>query len=76
MIKVKNNLAPGFMKNYFSFKTFPYSLRNSITLQCRSTKTVLCGSKTTYSLGTKMWAILPSEMRNTGSFDELKKKIQ
>ena len=37
MFKVKNNLAPEVMKNIFSFKTLPLSLRNSTTLQCRST---------------------------------------
>ena len=35
MFKVKNNLAPEIRSNIFSFKTVPYNLRNSKTLECR-----------------------------------------
>ena len=66
-IKVKNNLPPEIMEIVFSFKTFPYSLRDSTTFQCRGTKTIHYGSETISYLGPKIWTILPPEMRNIKS---------
>ena len=72
MFRVKNNLTPEIMKNIFSFKTLLYSLRNSPTRQCRSTKTVLYGSETISFKGPKIWAIFPSEVMNIKSSNKFK----
>lgn len=41
-----------------------------------SATTVLYGSETMYFLGTKIWVILPPEMRDVTSPDKVKRKIQ
>ena len=71
MPKVKNNLATKIMKNIFSFKALPYSLKNN----SGSTKTALYGPKTISSFRPKIWEILSPELRNSKSFDAFKKKI-
>ena len=58
-----------------SFKWFPYSLRNSAAIQCRSSKTLLYTSKVIPSLWPEMWVILYPEIWNIESSDEFKKKI-
>ena len=63
------------MKNIFSFKTLPYSLRNRIKLQCKSTKTI-CGLTAISSLELNIWAILPPLMRNIKSSHEFMRKIR
>ena len=71
----KDNLPSKIMDNIFFFKTLPYSLRNTTALHCRSTKTVLYGSEIISSLGPKIGAILPPNLRNIKSPHEFKKKI-
>ena len=73
--EVKNDLIYKIMENFISFKTFPCSLRNSITLQCKSTKTVFPAWETKFSLEINIWAFLPTKTRNIKSSDEFKKKI-
>ena len=51
------------------------SNRNSTTLQGSSIKTVMYGSETIFSLGPKIWNILPTELKRIVSPTLFKKKI-
>lgn len=53
MFEVKNNLAPKIMKNIFYFEILRNSLRNNLTLQCKSNKTIHYRSETIFSLRRK-----------------------
>ena len=63
IFKVKNNMVPEIMIEIFPQKESNYSLKNSTALQGRSIKTVMYGSETIYSLGPKIWDILPTELK-------------
>ena len=63
IFKVKNNMASEILTEIFPQKKSNYSLRNSTALQARSIKTVMYGSETIYSLGIKIWDILPAELK-------------
>ena len=69
-------MAPEILTEIFPQKESNYSLRNSTTLQGRSTKTVMCGSETISSLGPKIWGILPTEFKRIMSPTLFKKKIR
>ena len=60
----------------FPQKESNYSLRNSTTLQGRSIKTVMYGSKTISSLLPKIWDILPMELKKIVSPTRFEKKIR
>ena len=56
MFNVKSNLAPKSIKNIFSSKRLPCSLRKSTVIQCRSTKPILYGLESIISLELKIRA--------------------
>ena len=60
----------------FPQKESNYSLRNSTTLQGRSIKTVMYGSKTISRLLPKIWDILPMELEKVVSPTRFEKKIR
>ena len=69
-------MAPEMLTQIFPQKESNYSLRNSKTLQGRSIKTVICGSKNISSLGPRIWNILPTELKRIVSPTLFKKKIR
>ena len=73
--KVRSDLGPEIMKDIFHFVQKPYSLRNYSTLQRRRNCTVYFGTETISSLATKMWALVPCEIKNAKSLDIFKEKI-
>ena len=75
IFKVKQNMAPEILTEIFPQKESSYSLRNSITLQGRSIKTVMYGSETISSLAPKIWDVLQTELKRIVSPILFKKKI-
>ena len=75
IFKIKKNMAPEILTEILPRKKSNYSLRNSTTLQGRSVKTVVYGSETMFSLGPKIWDILP-ELKRIVSPTLFKKKIR
>ena len=75
IFKIKKNMAPEILTEILPQKKSNYSLRNSTTLQGRSVKTVVYGSETMFSLGPKIWDILP-ELKRIVSPTLFKKKIR
>ena len=75
MFKVKNNMAPEILTKTFPRKESNYSLRNSSSLQGRSIKTAMYGSKTISSLGPKIWDILLTELKKLCLLHYSKRKL-
>ena len=76
IFKAKKNMAPEISTEIFRQKENSYSLRNSVTLQGRSIKTAMYGSENISSLGTKIWDVLPTELKRIVSPTLFKKKIR
>ena len=72
---VKNNIAPEILTEIFSQKESNYS-RNSKALQGSSIKTIIYGQETISCLGSKIWDILPTELKKIVSPTLVKKKIR
>ena len=69
-------MAPEMSTKIFSKKEINYNLRNSTMLQGRIIKIVMYGSETISILGpSKIWDILPIELKNIVSPTLFKKKI-
>ena len=64
IFKVKSNMAPEILTKIFPQKESNCSRRKSTVLQGRNIKTVMYGSENIYSLGLKIWDILPTELNN------------
>ena len=74
--KVKNNMAPLFMKDIFTDSTNPYNLRNNATLRASNVKSVVCGTETISFRGPQVWSMLPEDIKNSQSLAEFKIKIK
>ena len=68
-------MASEILTEIFPHKENNYSLRNSATLQGRSIKTAMYGSKIISSLGPKIWDILPTELKKVCLLHYLKRKF-
>ena len=74
--KVKNDLAPIFMKNIFRDSTKIYNLRNKTTLETSNVKTVYWGTETITFRGPQIWALLPENIKDSQSLLEFKTKVK
>ena len=72
--KVRDDLGPEIMKDIFHFAQKPYNLRNDLTL--RRNCTVYFGIKSMSFLASKIWEIIPCEIKNAKSLDIFKEKIK
>ena len=63
--KVRNDLRSEIMKDIFHLVQKPYNLRNDSTLQRRRKGTVYFGTEGISSFATKIWKIVPCEIKNT-----------
>ena len=75
MYKVKNNLSPTLMKQVFPEREIPYNLRNLNSFQS-TVSTVFNGTETVAFRGPKIWAIVPEDIKNSGSLTRFKEKIK
>ena len=75
IFKIKRNIAPKILTEIFPQKESNYSLRNRTALQGGSIKTVMYGSETMSSLRSKIWEILPTELKEIMSPTLFNKKI-
>ena len=64
IFKIKNNVPPEILREFFSQRNQLNTLRNSTTLQGRSMKTVMYGLEIISSLGPKLWDILLTKLKN------------
>ena len=74
--KVKNNLSPSFMNTMFPLSQNPYNLRSNPTFKTENNRTVTYGSETLSYRGPQIWALVPSHIKSSSTFQELKAKIK
>ena len=74
--KTKNDLGPKIMKDTFHFIQKPYNLRNDPELQRRKNRTVYFGTENISSLASKIWELMPSDIRSANSLGVFKEKIK
>ena len=76
MLKVKHNLAPEIMTEFFRLKTRSFNIRYKSEFQRRKVKIVIYGSETLSSLGPQIWDLIPIELRNLISLNAFKGKMK
>ena len=74
--KIKNNLAPTFMKNIFSISDNPVNLRKKTSFNTFNVKTVHNGLDTISYRGPQIWSNVPDEIKKSKSLSEFKFKIK
>ena len=75
MFKTINNLNPSFMSEIFLQRDPPYNLRNTNTFLLPRIHTVNYGTKTVRYRGQRIWHSLPQEIKDAGSVQQFKNKI-
>ena len=73
---MKNGLSPSFMSNIFQFVEKPYILRENDILHRKRIKTVSYGTQSLSSLGSRIWELIPRELKEAESLVEFKTKIK
>ena len=76
MYKIKNNLAPTFMKELFPLSTNNYNLRNKPQFKTPNVHTVSHGTETISFRGPKTWAIVPDVIKNSNTLHSFKRNIK
>ena len=74
--KIKNDLAPIFMKNIFRDSTNTYNLCNKTTMKTSNVKTVYWGTETITFRGPQIWALLPENIKALKSLSEFKTNVK
>ena len=76
MYKVKNELCPKIMLDFFKEVTHPYNFRNGLICGFYKIKTIRYGTETITYLGPKIWSIIPDEIRESLSLEIFRQKIK
>ena len=75
--KVINNLTPEIIKEIFPIRPESrYNLRSVSNFQTRNVRTVRYGTETLSFLATKIWALVPDDVKNASSIEVFKEKIK
>ena len=75
--KVKNNISAEIMRDVFHFQENEnYILRSGTHLAFRNMRTALFGNETASNLGTKIWSLLPEELKYSSSLQVFKNKLK
>ena len=76
IFKATNNLNPKFVKNIFTERDLPYSLRSKNHLQLPNVKTAKYGIENIQYKGYNLWASLPEEIKDSDTLTNSKQKIK
>ena len=76
MYKFHKNLSPEIMKFVFQESTNAFNLRNRNPFSGRNVRTVYYGTETISFRGSKIWALVPEEIKASNTLDEFKSKIK
>ena len=68
-------LAPKIINQGFDFIECRYSLRNELRFKLRNIRTVRYGTETA-AVCSRIWSNMPSELKESTSLNEFKKKIK
>ena len=75
--KVTNNISPEIMRDFFHFQENEnYNLRSGTHLASRNMRTIFFGKKAVSKWGTKIWSLLPEELKNSSLFQFSKNKLK
>ena len=74
--KAFNNLSSSLMTELFQPNSINYNLRKCSTLTGHNIKTLSYGIKTVSYLGSKIWNLLPGEIKKCKSLDSFKQTIK
>ena len=76
MYKVVNNIAPAIVSELFSFSNVNYNLRSGSQFHQSSPNTVCDRQETISYLGSKIWNMVPEEMKQKSSLFAFKREIK
>ena len=76
IFKVKMKVAPEIMNKVFDFIECRYPLRNELRFKLRNIRTVRYGIETAAFVGSRIWSNMLSELKESTSLNEFKKKIK
>ena len=74
--KVKNDLAPTFLKEIFTDSVNSRELRKQPLLQMKNVKSVYNGTETISYRGPQTWSLVPENIRNASSLNIFKREIK
>ena len=74
--KSLTDVNPDFMKNYFSIKEIPYSLRNGSALKIPSARSTYYGINSIHLCAYLLWNKLPNSLKKSESLPKFKHKIK
>ena len=69
-------LASEIMNEVFDLIECQYPLRNELRFKLRNIRTVRYGIETAAFVGSRIWSNMPSELKESTSLNEFKKKIK
>ena len=76
IFKTRNDLNPVIREDVFNFKNLTYNFRNAEILNRSNVSSVKYGAETIFSLGAKIWKILPNDYNELTSLSKFKSKIK
>ena len=77
LYKVINNLTPEIIKEIFPIRPeYRYNLRSVSNFQTRNVRTVRYGTETLSFLATKIWELVPDDVKNALLIELFKEKIK
>ena len=76
MYKISNGLSTPLMKDIFPINRNPYNLRQNSQFSRPRINTVYNGTESISNLGPKIWDLVPSNLKEIGELDKLKKSIK
>ena len=76
MFKISRNLCPELLNDIFLKRTNPYNLRRNDTFYSRQVHSVYHGTESLSFLGSKIWELVPLEIKESETLDIFKNKIK
>ena len=77
MYKVKNNISPEFMQDIFPETNIErYNLRKQINFQIPGPKSVTYRTESINVLGSKIWNLIPNDLKSATNLSIFKANIQ
>ena len=76
LCKVHHGLAPELMNIIFYKRNVTYNFRKNSTFETRNIKSVYYGSETISFIGSKIWELLPSNIKDSANLNIFKPNIK
>ena len=74
--KIKNNIAPTFMKEVFTDTKNDRDLRNKSSFHTSNVKSVYNGTETISFRGPQIWSLVPDSIKNSHTLAQFKRDIK